>query len=539
VAAYGGDAAFGPGSGTIDLAIVCPTITIAPATIPAGVVGTPYSQTFTQSGGVGTIAFSQTGALPPGLNFTAATATISGIPTSPGSYPITVTATPSNGCGAVSANYTLLVAGGRAILTGADAGGAPHVRRFNASDGGVPPSGALNSFFAFPPWFTGGVRVAEGDINGDGVPDLITGAGPGGTPTVSVFDGATGTLVSSFFAYELTFTGGVYVAAGDVNRDGYADIIVGSGPGRSGQVRVFSGRDGAVLRDTFVFPRAFTGGVRVAAGDIDGDGFADLIVGAGPGSASTVTILSGADLSVLRTFSPYGLYPAGVFVAAGDVTGDGLADVITGADAGGGPHVLVFNGVTGAIVHSFFAFDPAFPGGVRVAAGDVNGDGKADIIVGAGPGGTPDVRMFDGTDATLIGTQTPYDPAFTGGVFVATAVPVNRMTIDVPAPSTTLSGPFAVTGWAFEENTTDAGIDAIHVWAIPIAGGPAQFLGVATLGLDRPDVAATFGPKYLHAGFSVDAPALPAGTYDVWVFGRSTVSGTFNIARIVRIVVSP
>jgi hypothetical protein len=353
-----------------------------------------------------------------------------------------------------------------------------------------------------------------------------------------VFDGASGALVSSFFAYELTFTGGVYVAAGDVNRDGYADVITASGAGRAGQVKVYSGPDGAVLRDMAVFG-SFTGGVRVAAGDVDGDGFADLIATAGPGLASIVAIFSGADASVLRAFTPYGPYAGGVFVAAGDVTGDGFADVITGADAGGGPHVMAFDGVSGAIVHSFFAFDPAFTGGVRVAAGDVNGDGKADIIAGLGPGGAPEVRVFDGVDASLLETHTPYDPTFTGGVFVATNVPVNRMTIEASAPSSTLTGPFTVSGWAFAENANDTGIDAIHVWAIPIAGGPARWLNVATLGIDRPDVAAVFGPKYTHAGFSVDAPALPPGTYDIWVFARSSISGIFNTVRIVRIIVAP
>ena len=71
------------------------------------------------------------------------------------------------------------------------------------------------------------------------------------------------------------------------------------------------------------------------------------------------------------------------------MNGDGNVDIIAGAGPSGGPHVLVFDGVTHSVIYSFFAYDPAFAGGVFVASGDVDGDGLADIITGAGPGGGP------------------------------------------------------------------------------------------------------------------------------------------------------
>jgi hypothetical protein len=91
------------------------------------------------------------------------------------------------------------------------------------------------------------VRVAVADVNGDGMPDVITAPGPGGGPDIRVFDGRTGALIQEFMAYDPNFTGGVYVAAGDVNGDGKADIITGADAGGGPHVKVFSGQDDSVL----------------------------------------------------------------------------------------------------------------------------------------------------------------------------------------------------------------------------------------------------------------------------------------------------
>jgi len=85
---------------------------------------------------------------------------------------------------------------------------------------------------------------------------------------------------------------------------------------------------------------------------------------------------------------------AGAGVGAGRIDGDGQADIITGAGAGGGPHVKAFSGANGSLLRSFIGYDPAFTGGVSVSSEDVDGDGRADIITGAGTGGGPHVRIF-------------------------------------------------------------------------------------------------------------------------------------------------
>jgi hypothetical protein len=264
------------------------------------------------------------------------------------------------------------------------------------------------------------VRVAAGDVNGDGIDDIIVAAGPGGGPHVKTYDGITGKLLNSFLAYDPTFKGGVFVAAGDIDNDGKADIVTGAGPGAGPQVKVFSGADGSVLESFFAFDQSFTGGVSVAVGDVNGDGVADIITSAGPGGGPHINVFSGVDLSVLESFFAFDPgFNGGVFVAAGDVNGDGNSDIITAAGPGGGPHVKVFSGADLAVLQSFDAFSAGFTGGVRVACADVNGDGLADVITAAGPGGGPHVKVFSGKDGSTLNSFFAFSSSFTGGVFVA------------------------------------------------------------------------------------------------------------------------
>jgi hypothetical protein len=308
---------------------------------------------------------------------------------------------------------------------GAGAGGGPEVKVFEAD-------GTLRfDFNAYAVNFTGGVRVATGDVNGDGVDDIITAAGAGGGPHVRVFDGTTGTELGSFFAFLPTFVGGVYVATGDANGDGKSDIIVGSGSGLIATVEVIDAtklnqvQANGQIANTALLLRlspygSFTGGVTVAGGDVNGDGKADVITGAGAGGGPHVQAFSGANGQSLASFFAFaGNFSGGVFVASADENGDGRADIIVGAGAGGQPQVKVFDGSNvNTVLTSFLAYSANFTGGVRVSAFDINGDGRAEIVTGAGTGGGPHVRLID--DVSLVAQREffAYDSAFLGGVFV-------------------------------------------------------------------------------------------------------------------------
>ena len=181
-------------------------------------------------------------------------------------------------------------------------------------------------------------------------------------------------MVAQFDAYDPDFHGGVSVAVADVTGDGIADIITGSGPGMRPNVRVFSANGDAFdsVAGFYPYDDGYSDGVNVAAADLTGDGVAEIVTGVAPGAPPDVRIftLSDGSASEIDRFFAYGQeVTAGVHVAAGEVTGAGVTEVVTGTGPGAAPLVRVL-GANGAELASFYAFDPASNGGVRVAAGN-------------------------------------------------------------------------------------------------------------------------------------------------------------------------
>ncbi len=184
------------------------------------------------------------------------------------------------------------------------------------------------SFQPFHEGFRGKISLAVADLNNNGQLEIITGAGPGGGPQVRIFNTA-GRLVSTFFAYDPNFRGGIDVAAGDINANGQAEIITGAGPGGGPHIRVFDYR-GRELSTFFAYESDFRGGVNVSSGDINGNGRAEIIAGPGPGRAAELRYfnhlgeLTGSFLAVDQP------YDQGINIAAFDALADNLAEIVVG-----------------------------------------------------------------------------------------------------------------------------------------------------------------------------------------------------------------
>ncbi|HVV37320.1 MAG TPA: Calx-beta domain-containing protein, partial [Acidimicrobiales bacterium] len=308
------------------------------------------------------------------------------------------------------------------ITTGAGPGGGPHIQSFSV--------GSTTATVGFMDGNTSaGKRVARGDVTGDGVDEIITGSGPGDPAVLSVYS-ATGQLLTSTFAYAGgQFRGGVFVAAGDIDGDGVDEIITGAGPGGGPHVIVWK-VNGQTLTPVdggfFAYSADWHGGVTVATGDVTGDGKDEIITGPGAGGGPDVEVTTGTKgegrtrlFGFMAYIDPNAQpnWNGGVNVAAGDVDGDGKAEIAVVPWSGGGPHLRLFNHDGTLRNGGVMVGSASFPGGLTVAMGDLSGDGHAEIVVGVWTG-TNRVKVYTGD---LVPTSVDFKPygEFGGGNFVA------------------------------------------------------------------------------------------------------------------------
>lgn len=247
--------------------------------------------------------------------------------------------------------------------------------------------------------------------------NIILGLHAGSPPEVRVLD-QNGALQRKFYAYASSFRGGINFASGDVDGDGTNEIIVGTSGRSAPHIRVLR-QNGTLVSQFYAFPSNWRIGVKVASGDVDGDGLDEVIVLPGTKSAAHVRVFTAAGKLKYQFFVFPQSWRLLLNIKAGDVNGDWKDEIIVSTTAGSTPHVRTFN-YQGRLVGQFFAYAKTYRGGVELASGDTNGDGTDEIIVGTGAGATPHVRAIS-TSGSLIGQFFAYGTDYRGGLNLASA----------------------------------------------------------------------------------------------------------------------
>jgi hypothetical protein len=311
------------------------------------------------------------------------------------------------------------------IIVGPDKGNksAPIVKIVDKDTGRI-----LSQFYVYEKSFLGGVRIATGDMNGDGIDEIIVAPGQGRAPEVRVFT-QQGVELTQFrtMAYATSFKGGVDVTVGDVNGDGKNDIVTTPSSGRT-EVRVFFNNFNSAQpladpiantpdRQFFVFDKKFKGGADVIIADVGRflngatldattpDGKGEIVVGSGPGMRSTVQVFDVTGTpTVVDTILPFtSKFKGGITLDAARVNNDAIPDLIVSAGNKGNSAIEIWSGLTNdnpdTLLKSLSPFANTSTANmpVHATALDTNGDGIADVLAAVqGTNGKSDqIRCFD------------------------------------------------------------------------------------------------------------------------------------------------
>lgn len=260
--------------------------------------------------------------------------------------------------------------------------------------------------------FGGGANVAAGNLDGDSGSEYVTGAGPGGGPLVKVLE-KDGKVKKQFYAYDENFRGGVDVAVGDIDDNGVSEIITAPGPGGGPHVKVFKA-DGTLIKEFFAYPENFRGGVRVSASDIDSDDNWEVVTVPASAGGPHVKIWDAEKGTVTKELMAYDTsLSTGLDVAGYD------GGFVTVPNTGGGPHVKVFD-KSGLLKKEFFAYDGTFTVGLRVSVGDASSTKSGpEIVVAPAATGGPHVKMFSLTGSEVFGKLVAFEPWWRGGYDIA------------------------------------------------------------------------------------------------------------------------
>ena len=230
-------------------------------------------------------------------------------------------------------------------------------------------------FYAYDSQFPGGVQIINIDIDQDNILEKIVAS----KSDIKIYK--NNLLVKQFYPYGEKYNLRINLAVGNVQDDAKLEIVTGTQNGAGPHIKIFN-YNGEILNNGWLaYDKNFRGGVQVALGDLNGNGYKEIITGAGFGGGPHIRIFDyNGHLFDPGFFAYDKKFRGGVNVACADLNNDNKDEIITGAGRTGGPHIRIFDKIGHLIDPGFFAFDKISRQGVKAAAVDIDNDGQVEIL---------------------------------------------------------------------------------------------------------------------------------------------------------------
>jgi hypothetical protein len=250
------------------------------------------------------------------------------------------------------------------------------------------------TFQPFDVKYRGDGSLVAGDLGTDGVSEIIIGAGHGQEPKIKIYR-QEGSLITEFLAYESTLDSGVNVTLCDLTDDGVNEIITAPKYRGTSLIKIFSA-DGSVVHSGFyAYNESFRGGVSLACGDLDSDGANEIVTGAGVSGGPHIKTFNAAGTQLNETFAGSATENMGVNVAVGDLDADGRDEIIATRAGIGDPTITYFDLKNNKLVFVGSLPGPAnYQNGLQLLSADVDSDGRDEIGVTTNGQTTPTIVFY-------------------------------------------------------------------------------------------------------------------------------------------------
>ncbi len=231
-------------------------------------------------------------------------------------------------------------------------------------------------FYAYLSEFEGGAQINISDLDQDGNFETIV----TNSNSVKIYN-SQNNLIQTFYPYGKNYNSGINISIGNIQDNKNLEIVTGTQKGGGPHIRIFNYQGKLIHTGWMAYNPNFRGGVQVALGDLNGNGYKEIVTGAGFGGGPHVRIFRSDGHLFDPGFFPYNQnFRGGVNVACADLNNDGKDEIITGAGPTGGPHIRIYDKIGHLVDPGFFSFDPSSRNGAKVSAIDIDNDGEVEIL---------------------------------------------------------------------------------------------------------------------------------------------------------------